>query len=257
MEQRLAGKTAFITGAGNGIGREIARRFAAQGARIISIDTDAIGSSQTASLIREAGGHCEPVEGDVSSAADVERAFRMAGPVDILINNAAVWEGDGLLHEVSEQAWDRIQAVCLKGVFLCSKEALRGMMDRRAGVIVNISSVNALRGIHLGAYTAAKGGILSLTRLLAVQYGRFGIRVNAICPGTILTESSRRYYDDHPDLEAELRALYPAGKFGAPAGVADCALYLASPEAEFLNGSIIVLDGGLTAGYSLFAGGRK
>lgn len=248
MDWKLAGKTALITGAGNGIGREIARRFAAEGARVVSLDVDREGNAQTASLIREGGGLCEPVEADVAVAADVERAFRIAGPVDILVNNAAIWSGDGLLHEVSEPEWDRIVAVCLKGVYLCSREALRGMMERRAGAIVHISSVNALTGIHLAAYTAAKGGIVSLTRLMAVQYGPFGIRVNAICPGTIMTESSRRHYDQYPDQEAELRELYPARKFGAPTDVAGCAVFLASPQGEFFNGSIVVLDGGLTAG---------
>ena len=247
----MAGKTALITGAANGIGREIARRFAAAGARIVSLDTDEAGNAQTASLIRASGGTCEPMAGDVALAADVEKAFRLAGPVDVLVNNAAIWSGDGFLHMVSEQDWDRIIAVGLKGVFLCCREALGTMMERRAGVILNIGSVNALAGIHLAAYTAAKGGIVSLTRLLAVQYARYGIRVNAICPATILTESSRQYYAEHPELETALRSLYPAGKFGAPADVAACALFLVSDQAAFINGSIIVLDGGLTAGYGI------
>lgn len=248
---KLSGKTALITGAGNGIGREIARRFAAEGARVVSLDTDATGNARTAALIRDAGGRCDTVEGDVSVAADVERAFRTAVPVDILVNNAAIWSGDGLLHEVAEADWDRILAVCLKGIYLCSREALRGMIERRNGVILHISSVNALAGLHLAAYTAAKGGILSLTRLMALQYAPFGIRVNAICPGTIMTESSRQYYGQHPEQEAELRALYPARKFGAPDDVAECALFLASQQAAFINGAVLVVDGGLTAGYQI------
>ncbi len=254
---KLSGKTALITGAGNGIGREIARRFAAEGARVISLDTDATGNAQTAALISDAGSLCDTVEGDVSVAADVERAFRAVGPVDILVNNAAIWSGDGMLHEVAEADWDRVLAVCLKGVYLCSREALRGMMERRSGVILHISSVNALAGIHLAAYTAAKGGMLSLTRLMAMQYARFGIRVNAICPGTIMTESSRRHYDQHPEQEAELRALYPARKFGAPDDVAECALFLASSQAGFINGAILVVDGGLTAGYQVLSLQRR
>ncbi|MGO8735439.1 MAG: SDR family NAD(P)-dependent oxidoreductase [Terriglobia bacterium] len=251
MTQRLAGKTALITGGGNGIGREIVLRFAAEGARVVSLDMDEAGNAQTGSLVRDTGGRCDPVQGDVSVAADVERAFRVAGAVDALINNAAVWSGDGLLHQVAELDWDHVIDVCLKGVFLCCRQALHGMMERRSGVIINMSSVNALTGIHLAAYTAAKGGMLSLTRLLASHYGRFGIRTNAICPGTILTESSRQYYAENPAMAAELRALYPAETFGTPADIAECALFLCSDQAGFINGSVIVVDGGLVAGHRL------
>jgi NAD(P)-dependent dehydrogenase (short-subunit alcohol dehydrogenase family) len=251
MSQNLTNKTALITGAGNGIGREIALRFAAEGARIVSLDTDEAGNARTASLILEAGGSCDPVQGDCSVAADTDRAFRVAGRVDILINNAAAWAGDGFLHKLTEQDWDHVVDVCLKSVFLCCRQALREMMERRSGVIVNMSSVNALTGIHLSAYTAAKGGILSLTRLLAYQYGQFGIRINAICPGTILTESTRQHYAKHPEAEAELLSLYPAKAFGTPADIAECALYLCSDQASFINGSTIVVDGGLAAGYRI------
>lgn len=227
MQPSLAGKTALVTGGANGIGRAICVRFAAEGARVVPLDID--GADRA----------------DVSNAADVARAFERAGDVDILVNNAATWQGDGILDEVSEQDWDRIIAVCLKGVYLCSREAVRRMKPRGSGAIVNIASVNALTGIHLAAYTAAKGGVVSLTRLMAQQYGSFGIRVNAICPGTILTESTRQYLENNPERAEALRKLYPAGSFGAPVDVAEAALYLAT--AGFVNGSILVLDGGLTA----------
>jgi len=244
---RLRNKTVVITGAGNGIGREMASQFAGEGARVVSLDVDAAGNEETARRVRADGGSCETVAGDVSLAADVERAFQLAGPVDVLVNNAAAWGGDGWLHAIDEGSWDRVLDVTLKGVFLATREALKTMMPRRAGVIINISSVNALCGIHLAAYSAAKGGILSLTRVLAIQYAPYGIRVNAICPGTVLTESSRRYYDEHPGSEAELLALYPGGTFGEPADVARCALYLASDEAKFFNGSVLTLDGAMSA----------
>ena len=244
---RLRSRTAVITGAANGIGRETAVQFATEGACVVSMDVDAEANRETARLIRTAGGTSEAVEGDVSSAADVERVFAIAGPVDILVNNAAAWSGDGWLHQVSEQGWDNVLAVTLKGVFLTTREALKTMMPRRQGVIINISSVNAVSGIHLAAYTAAKGGINSLTRVLALQYAPYGIRVNAICPGTIMTESSRRYYDQHPEAERELLALYPGGKFGEPSDVARCAVYLASDEGRFFNGSVLVLDGAMSA----------
>lgn len=243
----LEGRTVVVTGGGNGIGREIACRFALEGARIISVDIDAAANTETARMIRESEGLCEVLEGDVSRSEDVERAFELAGPVDVLVNNAAVCTGDGRLHEVSEETWDRILAICLKSVYLCSRAALEGMVAQRAGAIVNISSVNALSGIHFAAYTAAKGAILSLTRLLALEYGPYGIRVNAICPGTIMTESTRRYCEDHPEGKAGLLALYPGGAFGEPSDIAECALYLASDRAKFMNGSVVVVDGGMSA----------
>ncbi len=243
----LETKTAFVTGGANGIGREIALTFSRHGARIISLDINAAANRETARLIREGNGHCECVEGDVSVAADVERAFGVAGDVDILVNNAAAWSGDGWLHEVAETDWDRIINVCLRGLYLCCRTALKSMMARRAGSIVNISSVNALTGIHLAAYTAAKGGIISLTKLLALQYGPFGIRVNAICPGTIVTDSTRRHYDEHPEAEAELLSLYPGKRFGEPSDVAMCALYMASDHAKFMNGSVVVVDGAMSS----------
>lgn len=246
-DARLTKKTAVITGGGNGIGREIALTFSRHGARIVSMDINGPANEETARMVREQGGQCECVQGDTSVAADVERAFDVAGNVDILVNNAAAWSGDGWLHEVSEADWDRVIGVCLKGMYLCTRAALKSMMARKSGAIVNISSVNALSGIHLAAYTASKGGINSLTRLLALQYARYGIRVNAICPGTIVTESTRRHYDEHPEDEAELLSLYPGKQFGEPSDIAECALYMASDQAKFMNGSIVVVDGAMTS----------
>jgi NAD(P)-dependent dehydrogenase (short-subunit alcohol dehydrogenase family) len=234
---RLQGKTAMVTGGAAGIGREIVQRFAREGARVISVDWNEAENDET----------CYAVTADVSSAADVQRAFEIAGPVDILVNNAAFSQGDGFLLDISEEVWDRTLAVCLKSVFLCSKAALRGMVERRAGVIINISSVNALTGIHLAAYTAAKGGIISLTRVLAAQYSGLGVRINTICPGTILSESSRVYYDAHPEIASGLASLYPARKFGTTSDVASAALFLASDEATFINGTVLTVDGGLSA----------
>jgi 3-oxoacyl-[acyl-carrier protein] reductase len=247
----LAGRRALVTGAAQGIGREIARRFAAEGAQVAAVDIDGPANEEIAAEIRAAGGSCQAIKADVADAEQVRRAAAAAGAVDILVNNAASVQGDGRLHEIGEAVWDRLLAVCLKSVYLFSREVLPGMMRRRDGVIVSLSSVNALAGIHLAAYTAAKGGIVSLTRLMARQYGGYGIRVNAICPGTILTESSRAAYDAAPRLRDELRALYPAGRFGEPADIAACALFLASPESRFINGAALVVDGGMTAMYRL------
>jgi len=202
----LSGKTAVVTGGSAGIGQEIVRRLASEGARVISMDW--------AEPSKELSGVCESVHGDVSSAADVKRVFDAAGPVDILVNNAAFSKGDGFLLDLSEEIWDRTLSVCLKSVFLCSQAALSTMVERRSGAIVNISSVNALTGIHLAAYTAAKGGIISLTRVLAAQYGRHGVRINTICPGTILSESSRIHYDAHPEITLEGVLTQPPPRIG-------------------------------------------
>lgn len=247
----LVGKRALVTGAAQGIGREIARRFALEGAHVVAVDIDGEANLRTAETIRTAGGICNAIAADVADAEQVRRAVAAAGEVDILINNAAAVQGDGRLHEIPEPVWDRLLRVCLKSVYLFSREVLPSMMRRRAGTIISMSSVNALAGIHLAAYTAAKGGILSLTRLMARQYGGYGIRVNAICPGTITTESSRVAYDAAPRLREELRALYPDGQFGQPADIAECALFLASPASRFVNGATLVVDGGMTAMYRL------
>ncbi len=237
----------LVTGGAAGIGRETVRQFAGAGARVVSMDWDGAANRETAAEVCADGGDCQAIEGDVSVAGDVERAFEAAGPVDVLVNNAGFWKDDGFLLEVTEEAWEKVLAVCLKGVFLCSKAALATMVKRGSGAIVNISSVNALAGIHLAAYTAAKGGVISLARLMAAQYGPRGVRVNTICPGTIMTESSRAYYDAHPALEADLRALYPGGEFGKPRDIAATALFLASDAASFINGAVINVDGGLMA----------
>src|SRR6478609_7110330 len=235
----LSGKTAVVTGGAAGIGQEIVRRLAAEGARVISMDWTETSEASS--------GVCESVHGDVSSAADVKRVFDAAGRVDILVNNAAFSKGDGFLLELSEEVWDRTLSICLKGVFLCSQAALSTMVERRSGAIVNISSVNALTGIHLAAYTAAKGGIISLTRVLAAQYGRDGVRINTICPGTILSESSRVHYDANPEITADLKSLYPAGAFGSTSDIASAVLFLVSDQSSFINGATLTVDGGLSA----------
>lgn len=244
---RLKGRRALITGTATGIGRAIALRFALEGAEIIAVDRDESGNQQTADLIRKQGGACTTFVADVSQEDDVVEVFKQAGPLDILINNAASAEGDGRIVDLSGQAWDKVLAICLKSVFLCTREALVSMVPKKSGSIVNLSSVNAMVGINLAAYTAAKGGIISLTKLTAAHYAANGIRANAICPGTILSETSAAHYAQRPEIEAGLRALYPAREFGKVEDIAACALFLASDEAAFINGVALPVDGGLIA----------
>ena len=247
----LEGKRALITGTATGIGREIAFRFASSGAEIVAVDWDEKNNTATAAQINAKGGRCQALTADVSSEADITTVFSAAGGIDILVNNAASVQGDGYLMELSGENWDRVIAICLKSVFLCTREALKGMVPGKAGAIVNLSSANALMGINLAAYTAAKGGIISLTRLTAAHYARHGIRANVICPGTIASESSELYYQEHPELGAQLRALYPGGQFGKVQDVAACALFLASDDAAFINGAVVPVDGALTASHQI------
>ena len=244
---RLKDQRALVTGAATGIGREIALQFASAGAEIVALDWDDAGNNHTAAIIASRGGSCLALRADVSSEDDVVHAFSRAGRLDVLVNNAASAKGDGRVTDLTGEAWDRVLAICLKSVFLCTREALKTMVPGKSGSIVNISSVNAIEGINLAAYTAAKGGVLSLTRVTAAHYAAHGIRVNAICPGTILSESSAAFYEDKPELGMSLRALYPAGAFGRVQDVAACALFLASDEAAFINGAVVPVDGGLTA----------
>jgi 3-oxoacyl-[acyl-carrier protein] reductase len=244
---RLKGKRAVITGTATGIGREMARLFAREGADVIAVDRDEENNLATARFINDAGQSCRAITADISKEQEVVPLFEDAGRIDILINNAASVAGDGFLTDVSADAWDNVLGICLRSVFLCTREALKAMMQQGSGAIVNLSSANAAVGINLAAYTAAKGGIESLTRLTASHYARFGIRTNSISPGTVMSENSEQFYRERPKIAAELLGLYPAGAFGHVRDIAACALFLASDEAAFINGTNGAVDGGLTS----------
>ena len=248
---RLHDRVALITGAGSGIGQAIARRYAAEGAAVVVVDWNPEGGRGTADEIERLGGRARFVEADVSRAADVERAVEETrsafGRVDVLVNNAAVAEGDDLL-QIDEATWDRNVAVVLKGVFLCTRAALPAMIAQRRGAIVNVASVNGLMGLGNEPYSAAKAGVINLTQNVAVRYGRFGVRANAICPGTVRTPIWRPRVERVPDVFERLGAWYPIGRVGEPEDVASAALYLASDEAAFVTGAVFPVDGGLTAG---------
>jgi NAD(P)-dependent dehydrogenase (short-subunit alcohol dehydrogenase family) len=199
----------------------------------------------------EAGGAALAVEVDVSDGAAVaamaQQALDAYQRVDILVNNAAVARGDDIL-EIDEATWDLNLRVVLNSVFLCSKALLPGMLERRAGAIVNIASVNGLTALGNEPYSAAKAGMINLTKNMAVKYGPSGVRVNCICPGTIRTPIWQSKLDDDPTIFDRLRPWYPLGRIGEPADIARAALFLASDDAEWITGSILVVDGGLTAG---------
>jgi 3-oxoacyl-[acyl-carrier protein] reductase len=251
----LAGDVAVVTGSARGIGRAIAERFAEEGAAVVVADVDVEGGRATVDDIADAGGDATFVETDVSDADDaralVDATLAEYDRLDVLVNNAGGGlAGDDALHRVDEATWDTNVDVNLKGSFLCAREALPAMVAGDGGRMVHLSSVNGLTGIGLTAYSAAKAGILSLSRTIATQYGRHGVRSNAICPGTVETESRRREMAEgggDPAREEWLEQ-YALGRFGRPGDVADAALYLTSDLSSFVTGSELVVDGGLTCG---------
>jgi 3-oxoacyl-[acyl-carrier protein] reductase len=252
MSGRLQDRVGIVTGAARGIGRAIAQRFAAEGCRVVVADVDAAGGADTAAGIVAAGGTALAVETDVADAeavaALVQTARERLGTPRILVNNAVCSSQD-----VQANTWGPIIGVCLQGTYLCTQAVLPLMIEAGGGSIVNISSVNALMGFgdeHV--YSAAKAAVIGLTRSQATAYGPQGVRINAICPGTIVTEAWEPLLAKRPSLHDELRGLYPLGRLGTPEDIAHAALYLASDEAAFATGTVLVVDGGVTAGHLSF-----
>lgn len=248
---RFQGYVAIITGGGSGLGRVLAHRFAAEGAAIVVADVVGKRARAVADEISEVGGRSLAQTTDVTRAADVEAMVGAArdefGPVDILVNNAAQ-ATDADFLDVGEEVWDDDVAITLKGSFLCSQAVLADMTKNGSGVILNISSVNALGYYGNEAYSAAKAGILNLTRSLAVRYGPFGVRVNAIAPGTLKTPAWEKRREEDPDVFERVAKWYPLGRVGEPEDVAGAVLFLASDEAAWISGAVLPVDGGLTAG---------
>lgn len=202
--------------------------------------------------IQDRGGKATYIHADVSNSSEVAelmtRTETLYGGLDVLVNNAINIGGDTSITEMAEDVFDKTIAVCLKGPFLCTRHAIPLMKKRVSSSIVSISSVNALFGFGETAYTAAKGGLISMMRLVAAEYGDWNIRSNVICPGTIETPTSMNHWKKYPAGYARLLEMYPLGRIGQPSEVAQYALFLASEESAFVNGSVCVIDGGLLAG---------
>jgi meso-butanediol dehydrogenase/(S,S)-butanediol dehydrogenase/diacetyl reductase len=250
---RFEGKVVIVTGAGSGIGRVMAQRFAAEGAKVAVVDWLEDRADAVSAEISRAGGQAASIRADVSAGRDVDSMVAEVGsrlgPVEVLVNNAAIADGDDVLR-IDEATWDRDVAVVLRSVFLCSKAVLGPMIDRGGGVIVNITSVNGLTALGNEAYSAAKAGVINLTQGIAVRYGGFGIRCNAIAPGTIRTPIWQERIDRDPVVFKRLVKWYPLGRIGEPDDVASAALFLASDDASWITGTVLRVDGGLLAGNS-------
>jgi len=245
---QLEGKSAIVTGVGSGLGRAIAQELAAEGARVLGCDVNDEAGEQTMAAI---GAYRHA---DVSRDADVEElvaaALETFGRLDVMVNNAAI-QIERELVETTEEELDRVLGVNLKGVFFGCKHAVLAMRASGGGVIVNVASILALVGDGvLAAYCAAKGGVLGITRATAVQYGKDGIRCNAICPGDIETPLVQAYFDTAPDpaaLRAQVVAEYPLGRIAQPEEIARAVVFLASSDSVFMSGQPLVVDGGLLA----------
>ena len=256
MSGRLQNKVGLITGAGRGIGRAVARKFATEGAAVVIAEIDPEAARAAAEELVAGGFRALAVPTDITKESQVEAAVQQAieqfGGLDILVNNA----GKNFYYDatrMTEAEWDAAMNIDLKGAWLCCKYAIPAMMRRVGGAIVNIASVHA-RVTYRGyfPYAAAKSAVVGMTRNLALDYGPNNIRVNAICPGWVRTDLVQSWFDMQPDpqaAESKVLSVQPLGRIGTPEEIANLVAFIASDEASFITGAELVIDGGMTVQY--------
>ena len=248
----LDGKICVITGAAGGMGREAALLFSEEGAQVCVADVNLEAAESTASETRDAFAHQVDVADEASVKAMMDATAEHYGGIDVLYNNAGISPNDDAsVLDTGVEAWDRVQAVNTKGVFLCCKHGIPHLQKRGGGSVINVASFVAILGAATSqiSYTASKGAVLSMTRELAVQFARENIRVNALCPGPVETPLLLSIFGDDPAALERRRTHWPMGRLAKPREIVNGALFLASDESSYVTGSTFLVDGGLTAAY--------
>ena len=251
MSKRFEGKSVLVSGAASGIGRATALAFGAEGARVAVVDRSDRDGEATAKAIRDAGGSAIFIKADVSKAADcramVEAAVAAHGGLHAAFNNAGIERHGYAIADVEEAAWNEVIAVNLTGVFLAMKHEIPAMLKTGGGAIVNTSSVGGVVGNPgLGAYCAAKHGVIGLTKAAALEYVAQGIRINAVCPGGTATPMLKNWFQE-PGVEEHVKALHPIGRWADPSEIAKAVLFLCSDDASYMAGHSLIVDGAMTA----------
>src|SRR5690242_19083984 len=251
MAGRVEGKVCVITGAGGGMGADAAARFTEEGAAVVVADVDGDAAARVAGEVDGLA-----VQVDVSDEASVKAMYEAAderyGGIDVLYNNAGISPADDAsIIDTVLDAWERVQAVNTRGVYLCCRHGIPYLLERGGGSVINVASFVVLVGASTSqiSYTASKGAVLSLSRELAVQFARQGIRVNALCPGPVETPLLLRIWGDDPEAAQRRLVHLPMGRLARPREIVNAALFLASDDASYVNGATFLVDGGLTAAY--------